>query len=312
MINAAEVQKVSTALQKSAPKVLQEGSSVNVRIISQKSDGSYIGTVAGAKVNIHSSKPLLLNQSFPATVSVKNGVIYVIPKDLTGMISLSDSAALKIIPSDSIAQKLNLPNDVLMSSIIEFSQGMELKLDSFLFSKIKNIAVRFKGKEISAAKLLLILVQKNISLSEEKIMELLDFLEGGFYDEDSDDDFCKDGINQINEKKGSWFIIPFKIVNLSDDEKVLAKGLSRFFYTSEQKLKMLNLECVSSEKKFLFSLLFEGSECKKIRFNCDDDEKEFVKKRLSKFSIPLEYVPSSELEGFNGYENNYFSFEGEV
>ena len=339
-MNQSVVQKVNQTSSSSSQKILHEGSSVNVRILSQKNNGTYVGTVAGVRVNLHSTKALLLNQSFPATVSIKNGIIYVTPKGSENTLSIENQTSLKALQAEAIAQRLNLPFDSLMAEIIDFAKQMEMKLESSMLLKVKNLAIRYKGKELSAAKLLLILLQKKIELSEVEINAILDFLDDDFEQSqnqrafrENENDSLKKALNKFNKEKGFWYIIPFELVNLSNQE-ILAKGNAKLFYSANEKLKLLNLECIKSGKKFIgiedekplnneidknnvaskyyFSLLFENDKCSKIRFSSDANISSLMKEKFLKIGLEVEEVSKSEIEGFNGYEDTYISFEGEV
>ncbi|MDD5930337.1 MAG: hypothetical protein PUC37_11095 [Spirochaetales bacterium] len=349
MYNPSQIQKITHATVQSSQKVLHEGSSVNVRIIADKGNGSYVGTVAGARVNIHSAKNLVAGKSFPATVSIKNGTVYVIPKD-----QIFGDSALELInikaktapmSAEILAQKLNLPFDELMSNIINYSKQMELKLDPEFLLKVKNLSLKFKGKEISASKLLLLLAQKKIELSDEQIISLLEFLDN-YSDEDfqNENSGSKDSINKINSIHGCWYIVPFELVRINgaqldniksskevDEEKKLAVGISKFFYSTDNQLKIINLECKKTLQKYYFNLLFEKNVCKKIQFCIQAEESQklsdsyrseksgfiedkinLIFERLKKFNAEIEYVEKSEIENYLTEEAQYFSFESEV
>lgn len=354
MYNPAQIQKITQSTTQNVQKVLHEGSSVNVRIIADKGNGSYVGTVAGARVNIHSAKNLAAGKSFPATVSIKNGIVYVIPKDQiigdSALELLNIKAKTAPMSAELLAQKLNLPFDELMSNIINYSKQMEMKLDPEFLLKIKNLSLKFKGKEIPASKLLLLLAQKKIELSDEQILSLLDFLEK-YSDEDSQNENSgsKESLNKINSVHGCWYIVPFELVQIkgsqlqpgniknqeeSSGEKKLAAGIAKFFYSTDNQLKILNFDCRKAPVKYYFNLLFEKNACKKIQFcvqadegqklpdsdrsedsensNLIEDKIKLIFERLKKFNAEIECVESSEIENYLTEEAQYFSFESEV
>lgn len=311
MINPSLVQKITQASSQNVQKVLHEGSSVNVRIISDKGNGSYVGTVAGARVNIHSAKNLAVGKSFPATISIKNGIIYVVPKGNDSAFALEKSV-IHALPDAVIAGKLNLPFDELMSELINYSRQMEMKLDSSFLLKVKNLALRFKGKEISAGKLLLLLAQKNIELSEEQILSLLNYLEN--HSEREENHESKKSINRINSVNGSWFIVPYELVQVKKNqlENVLASGIAKFFYTKENQLKLLNFDCVKGEENYFFNLFFEKNVCTTVQFCTNSSKKDLIRERLSKFNVEVEETEKSIIENYSFEDSQYFSFESEV
>ena len=146
-------------------QVLKEGSSVLVRVIADRGGGKYQGSVAGVRVQLNSAKTLQPGQSFVATVGVKNGTIVIVPKDTSLTAAGNGEIALSFNEvSDaqlfSLLESLGLPADSLSSSILKTFKQMGLKMDSALANKIRNLALRFSGKEKSAAEILSLLSQR--------------------------------------------------------------------------------------------------------------------------------------------------------
>ncbi len=163
-------------------QVLKEGSSVLVRVISDRGNGKYEGSVAGVRVQLNSAKPLTPGTSFAATVSVKNGTIVISPKE-TGLLS-AGAGEISLTFNEvsqaelaSLLESLGLPADNLSSSILKSFKQMGIKMDSTLANKIRSLALRFAGKEKSAAEILSLLAQKGLEADEEEIRQLLTLLE---------------------------------------------------------------------------------------------------------------------------------------
>ena len=158
-----------------APKGLQNGSQVLVRIIADKGGGKYEGSVAGARVTITSKQPLAAGTSFTASISSKNGQIFLTPNTIETNIA-QQTFELSVIQNEQLAsllQNLGLNADDLSYHLMQQLKQLGMKMDSTLLSKIYNISVKFKGKEKRAAELISILAKKGIDFSEDELLSLL-------------------------------------------------------------------------------------------------------------------------------------------
>ena len=269
--------------------MLKEGSSVLVRVISDRGGGKYEGSVAGVRVQLTSSKPLRPGETFTASIGVKDGTIVVTPKENAGQISFNFSEVSQN-QLFALLESLGLPADKLSSSILQSFKQMGLKMDSALANKIRSLALRFAGKEKSAAEILSLLSQKALEADEEEIKELLALLEG---DERSgegngpeqkqkqkpaEDNKSKEKlINRINSTEGAWYLLPFELVQLghaeaADGRLFLGSGCIRLLFDSAKLLKLLNLDCTYNNQKYLFSLAYEGKKITNTYFNVSNAE----------------------------------------
>ena len=311
-------------------QLLKEGSSVLVRVISGRGGGKYEGSVAGVRVQLNSAKPLQPGQSFVASVGVKDGAIVITPKDTAltansaGQISLSFN---EVSQSQlfSLLEALGLPADNLSSSILKSFKQMEMKMDSGLANKIRNLALRFAGKEKSAAEILSLLAQKGLEADEDEIRQLLVFLEGENQnptEPDNSNQKAKKLINKINEKEGSWYLLPFELID-SQAGQILGKGVIRLLFNSADVMKQLNLDCSYNNQNYLFSLLYEGKKIVNTYFNVSgngqayeaEDEIARLKRYFMAASLnpgKINWAEKDQLEGNSSGLESFVSFGGSV
>lgn len=305
-------------------QLLHEGSSVLVRVIADRGNGKYLGSVAGVRVNLTSGKPLTVGASFVASITTKNGVIYVSPK--ISDIALEKSIEINVAENSQLAgllESLGLSADDLYLNILQQMKQQEMKLDTQLMYRIHNLALRFKGKEKRVAELLTAFAKKGQNVSEKQILQLLNYLESiedDSTEKNSDSDEGKKQLNSLNKIDGGWFVLPFEIFNLQSDE-ILGKGIIRLLFESNDRLKLLNLSCGYNSRKYLFSLLFENGNCKKVRFNIEALDLENIEKETKKiraafvrFDMPpvVEWAEAFEIEGSACESEEFYAIGGEV
>ncbi len=324
-------------------QILKEGSSVLVRVIGNKGNGKYEGSVAGVRVQLSSAKPLKAGQTFSATISVKDGKIIVTPKVESGnsltempvILSRTDEASIAAFLAGS-----GLPSDSLSVSILQQLKQMGLKIDAQLMSRIHNLALRFKGKEKSASEILMILADKGLTANDDEILELLELLSGDkdFSDlenrNESDNHRNKKEklINRINQREGKWYLLPFELLRydfsegnyLDSEKKVLGKGVIRLLFENEERLRLMNINSEYNDKIYIFSLLFEGKVCEEVRFNISDKNgnifnfENTAKDLMNRFmmaglKVPeFKYCAASDIEGSACGCEEFYSFGGEL
>ena len=316
-------------------QVLKEGSSVLVRVIADRGGGKYEGSVAGVRVQLNSAKVLQPGQSFVATVGIKNGSIVITPKDnaLAAMAANEIALSFNEVTETqlfSLLESLGLPADNLSSSILKSFKQMGLKMDSALAGKIRNLALRFSGKEKSAAEILSLLAEKGLEADEEEIKQLLILLQGDTA-EQSDSAKSKESeqklLNKINSTEGAWYLLPFELVQLREkadlEGQILGRGCIRLLFDSASALKLLNLDCNYNNQKYLFSLVYEGKKISNTYFNVSsvinalaaDREIDALKKHFMAAGInpgKISWAEKEELEGNASGIENFVSFGGQV
>lgn len=338
---------------------LKNGSQVLVRVLSQLPNGKYEGSVAGVRINFSSNKPLLPGSSFTANVLAKNGVIQLVPKQ-TGSIQpqnqqnpLQNQFQLQnnILQNQNLTSLLNslgLPADSLSVNLLQQMQQLEMKFDLSLLGKIRNLALRIKGKEKLASQLLMILAEKGLEADKESLEKLLNELFGDYEKEENQSDNQnaqknlisqqeknnqKDEkndyelLNDFNTKKGKWYFLPFEIINLSQvANQNLGKGLIKLLYNGDNtKLLMTNLDCTYNNKNYLFNLFFEstqaGNKITSLAVNINPleaNEKELIVSKLKEaflkknVNLDVFWADKEKLEGSACGFESIFSVEGEA
>lgn len=320
--NGVEIHSAQLSRAGLGRQILQNGSSVLVRVISDRGGGKYEGSVAGVRVNITSARALKAGETFTAIINAKDGTIYLNPKD-TALASMTmsftevqESALMQYLASSG------LPSDSISVSILQLLKQMELKIDPGMLLKLRNLALRFTGKEKEAAELLAIISEKGIEASDEEIKQLLMLLEGGFDNENeepsSETDQGKNLINKINTKTGAWYLLPFELLELP--ATVRGRGCIRLLMDSLNQLKLLNLEAEYQNKKYLFSLSYEGKKLGSLHFNVspvlfEEDQIISLKKRFMAAGISpeeIKWAQACDIEGSACGQESFYAFGGEV
>ena len=343
--NAANINSTSatsaTAASKTRPvtahKVLAEGSSVPVRVTRAIGGGRYEGFVAGVKVSFTSERALKAGDTFSAVVNGRDGKIILTPQTQAGAVLHNLDFQMNEMTSARLAsllQSTGLPSDVLSSSIFQMFTQTGLKIDVQLMSRIRNLALKFVGKEKSAAELLVMLAEKGLSADEEEIKELLLKLAGQLSWQEADPDSTADQknheklINRLNGKEGAWYLLPFELVQYEDGirggedlKSVLGGGNLRLLFDSGKMLKLMNLDCTYRNKHYIFSLNYEGGKCRNLRFNTEEggEAENQITEKLKKLflaadlTVPaMSYAPLADIEGNASGLENFYTFGGLV
>ena len=278
-------------------QVLKDGSQVLVRVIADRGNGRYEGSVAGVRVNIQSAKNLTPGQTFLASISAKDGIVYVSPKEMN--IYSQAGVQVNVLQNENVAQillQLGLPADKISEQLFMQFKQLGLKLDSELMRKIRSTVLKFGSKQKTAVELLAVLKEKGLNISAEELQALLseiDLYERNKNDQQGQKNENKfEVLNKVNAVKGKWYLLPFEI---TQKEEVLGIGNIRFLFENDNLLKFLNIECLYQNKRYLFNIEMENQKCKKIRFNIDDVDDFEINKYIS--------LLKKKLFAFNGFEN---------
>lgn len=303
-------------------QIIKDGSSVLVRIIADKGNGKYTGSVAGVRVNITSAKSLAVGSTFVASISAKNGIISITPKQ--NDLFFDKNIEFNIASTNQLMgflEALGLSPDEIYLNLLQQFKQLEMKIDSNLLNKIHNLAMKFKGKEKIASEILMILNDKGIEASEEEILNLINLIVNNQNEKDNDNsESAKNLINKINDVKNGWFLLPYELVNLESD-KTVGSGFIRMLFSKNDILKMVNMDCNFSDKKYLFSLLFDNKKCKSVKFNISPVELESVngiiailKKKFISADIntTVEWAESYEIEGSACFGEEFYGIGGAV
>ncbi len=305
-------------------KVLQQGSSVLVRVIADKGGGQYEGSVAGVRVNLRSKNPLKPGDTFTATVNLNNEKIEITPKAESGISFLADKVFVEAQGQSQLQNllaEIGLPPDEINSHIALQMKQLGMKLDAEAIRKLHALSIRFAGKEKKAAELLTILKDKGIELSQTQLLELLNLLEK---EADGGEEAESPALKIINHKSG-WIFLPYEIVNApgntpsENESSLLGRGIIRLLIGDDKKLSKLNFNLLINNNEYLFNLDFENKKCKKIRCNFPVKESEVEKtlealgKKLLGCGAPqIIFAEKSELEGSGCESEEFFEVGGRV
>ena len=294
-------------------QILKNGSSVLVRVIADKGNGQYTGSVAGVRVNLKSNHNLKIGSAFVATISQKSGIIIVTPKDTSVQ---AENFSLKTLNNDQILsflKNLGVPVDKISVNLIQQLKQMEQKLDSSLINKLHNIAFKLKGKEKAASEILSMIAEKGLEATEEEILQLLDLLENEKDFNDAETDKGTKLLNQINRKPGAWFIFPFELLQI-DNSEILGSGNIRLLFDKNESLKLLNTDCTAGSKRYLFSLMFTNKKLVKMKFNTGKvgPEKLIEEFRMKFPGVAIEWSEAELIEGSASCAEEFFTYEGIV
>ena len=307
-----------------APRGLQNGSQVLVRIIADKGGGKYEGSVAGARITINSRAPMTPGTSFKATISTHNGQILLYPMNESGEVAQNALFTIEAVQTEQLAsllQSLGLNPDDLSYHLMQQLKQLGMKMEPGLLTKIYNLAVKFGGKEKRAAELIAILAKKGIDFSEEELLALLQELDDQSHSDQENKKSEKDSqyklLNKINSIKNTWQLLPYEIVSGAG---ALAKGSLSFFVDEKSQLKLLNVDCswLSNSHNYLFSLEYEKGLCTNIKMSGTglDLSKlaNLLDQRLSSAgkNISIELVDPELIEGTACGQEEFFVFGGQV
>lgn len=309
---------------------IKEGSSLLVRVVADKGNGQYDAYVGGVKTTVTSKTPLQPGTTFVSILHENNGVIS-LSKNQT--VNIEASSNLHILQNQKIAElleSLGLPADEISYNLIQQMKQLEMKFDSTLMNKIRILSLKFKNKEKTAIQLLSILAEKGIEGSIEELLQLIQEYDGDF--EGSQKKNHKQNeyklMNRINNEKGKWYLLPYEIqeFNTKDDDgnyAITGKGCIKVF-APDDKLRMINLDCIYNDDKYLFNLIFDNGLCNQINMNITSknidktyDTEKIIKNLKNKFvksgkNIEINWSESDLITGTAAAMENIYSFEGVI
>lgn len=302
-------------------KVLQNGSSVLVRVIADKGNGKYEGSVAGTRITLNSKTPLKIGSTFVASINTQNGNLQIIPK---GETAVSDkSPQLNLLQNEQLANLLKaigLPPDQISLNLLKQMQQMDMKLDFKALQRFHNLALHFKGKEKSASQLLVVLLKKGLDATDEEILQMLMELDGDFEQQEHNAQQKDYGlINRVNKVDGDWSFYPFELVDYKTSG-LLGNGCIKIFQNNAGFLKYLNLSCNYLSKRYCFNLDYEGRKINTVHFNIEGDSASpeelslALKKVFAKINpfVKVVWENMENLEGTGASLQEIYTFKGEM
>ena len=318
-MNLAGVHAQNQVSQVKNVKVLQDGQSVAVRVIASKGGGRYEGFVAGVRVNLRSENPLKPGDTFTAVVSLKSGIIEVIPK--SGSSSFQNTKiffeAAGQPENENLLTAMGLSPDELNRHIAMQMKQLGMRLDGDLLRKIRALSVKLGGgREKKLSQLITLLKAKGIELGDSALLSFFDLLENDSYSEEK-----QKTLKVVNHKNG-WIFLPYEIVKSGGDEKgeeVLGTGIIRLLIDEAKSLKKLNFNVAINHSEYRFVLDFEKKRIKNLMVNVSPDpaDKEDFINALQKKLIPFGNVKicwesAESLDGTACETEKFYSVGGVV
>lgn len=338
------IHSISALNSSGASPVLREGSSVLVRVIAQQSDGRYAVSFSGSRFSVVSEHPLQTGTFFKAEVAVRNGKVVLIPQKSTEMSpvtlknftseSSSLFAPLQDLQLSSYFSLLGLVPDTLTMRLFQQMQQLGVKIDAGRLLKARSAALRFSGKEASAAEASLLLEEKGIESTDAAVA---DILSGGEQQEKNENPsrhkdtpkkncFAKsvDGENSIlsifkssssiyseNRRSGvltlfnhlkntddsavHWIVLPFQMHFAKD----AGRGMLRICLDINKKsvIKMIiSADNCGQEYTFVLYFNIENKKCKKVLFSIQPSPAIGIRKMKELLSNLLSLESLSDVE----------------
>lgn len=303
------IQQQASVLPESNVKLLKNGSSVLVRVISNKGNGRYEGSVAGVRISFSAKNPLSVGQSFVATVNQNKGILELIPK-----LQRQQSSLLNLVSDGQISKYLSdlgLVPDNLSFHLLKQLKQNKMEFNESVLNRVHKRAMQFSGKEKNASEILLMLYQKGINLSDEELNHLLNSFENVEPDE---------LISKLNKIKKSWLILPFNIVDKNEDE--FGKGYVKILQDEGRNVLKTVVNCIYLKNTYSFLVDFQSnlpflinmhisnvSNENAIKTNCHKLEAIF---RNINPAIKVLWCNEDELKGFGCELEKMYVLGGEI
>ena len=301
-------------------KVFQEGSSVLVRVISDKGNGKYEGSIAGNRITLNSKTPLKIGSTFVAAISTQNGTLQIIPKGEVAAFT-ETTPQLNQLQNEqlvSLLKSMGLPADQISLALLKQMQQLDMKLDFQALQRFHNLAAKFKGKEKSASQLLVVLLKKGLSASDEEILKMLMELDGDF-EQQKENAKEKDYklINKVNRIEENWSFYPFELIDYKSED-VLGNGCIKLLLDKYKQLKILNVNCNCNLKEYYFNLDYVNRKLNTVHVNIfgDDEATESILEKLKtafkkiNADVKVVWEDREKLEGTAASLQEIYTFRG--
>ncbi len=193
---------------------LRDGAFVFVRVLGEKSNGTYTVSFAGNRFAVHADKKLFPGDAFPARLTTDGRKLILMP-DFSRLSNnsknITNSSAFKIdeLPEGDIVKyftALGLVPDELSRRIVSFMQLTGIRLDADKAAFIREMAKKFPGHEQEAAEAAVILEEKGLPVTEENISKLMGMIVGC----GSADSGFTAGVNAVDDEAPNWIVIPYE------------------------------------------------------------------------------------------------------
>lgn len=300
-----------------SPNILKDGNSVFVRIIDTTNNPTkYIASFAGNLFEVTSKETLSPGTSFKATIKVKGKNLQLVPTKLSESTEIENQITKLDAKSftennqqiSTLLKNLNLPQDKISLSLIQYFQQHQLKLDIPQIKKSRNKAKNILSKNskkaaqdtdkdlINLSQLDLEMTTKGFSFSEEQLEKLaktINIFENPDENPSNLNENKKDSlINKKSEEKlyPKETILPF--INHIKNKNTIFHcillpfeiKINNFRYIGyirhllnleDKKLQKTNIFCTNSKTKLYFMIYYsyrEDKSFKEIKYFCEPND----------------------------------------
>lgn len=260
-----------------------DGGTLFVRVISANSDGSFLISAGGHRMNVGASIPLSAGDTFVAMVKVDpSGKVLLSPVQEKGMDQTQQATEY---PGFSYGNEIS--SGALAFRILQFMEQSGMKISASIMDRAAKIGKKFKGKEKLASEAAAILIQKGINPSDENILALMSMSVGDYSggekkkgDQQSPgpektflDKIYPSGtgggeglltfMNHVSKGKRHWIFLPYEWKSPVGE----ASGMMRILLDLESRdAEKILLNCEMNSTKLFFVLYCSKSKGKEVRF----------------------------------------------
>ncbi len=161
-----------------------------VRILQNQGGGKYLASFAGGRFLVKSDVALKAGETFHAHVKVANGNVFLLPQNGEARILGANAISVHNFnfqspEASAFLASFGLPADGVSQKILQFLMQSGARLDAALMKKARRLAAKFTGREIDAAESAILLEQNGFD-SEDFLEEIMELLDGGFQEKESE------------------------------------------------------------------------------------------------------------------------------
>lgn len=244
--NESAITLLSGSASSSSLFSFRSGETVSAEVIGSEVSGKLLLKIAGHTIAAKGMKHFQLGDIFQAKVLITGSKIFLQP--------LLNS--LETFPS--LLTQLGLPTTPLNDFLVQFLQGLQVRLVPEKIKFFTRISSKFLGKEKEAATAAVILEERGLELSEKNILIFISAIEGRLLEEN------RDFIAYVNRKKGAdrhWIVLPFekRIANTDCNGSVCF-----LLELSSSKTIETTITIITEKQRWYFSLKADKCLCNTI------------------------------------------------
>lgn len=271
-----------------SPVTIADGQKIRVTVLKNNGDGTSLVSFGGGKFNVKCQRNFEPGQTFEAKVVDSGGKILLQPEGE----KVFASSFVRFMEANGLVP------DQITAKVFEFMEQSGVRIDKKILQKSRSVALNFPGKEKAAAEIACMLLEKGIEPTEEKVGQLLLYLdvtegtdpngkgagsseerESATEEEGDDEDFLKGFYSVLPCKKSGilaflnhfknpesskhWVVLPYEW----QQKENRARGFIKLLLDTELKTtEKIQISCEISCKKYYFVLYYGNSKVKEVRF----------------------------------------------